>query len=347
MERISIVERFSMYGIYEHYSCGGPGTLPGAKTGFLHRCMYLPNQEKEEIEEIIQKHSRFVILIQQNEYAMSLFQIGIQPLLHTANKPYIIITCMDDPTFPENVVGSFFNTVFENGKPKPEFKLFRHWFATNCRVREIDGVAPATSMAKISPIPYGVDYWTLQYRMTWRNTPMAAACTQDRELSRLRESALHFSKRCSDSDGGNALPKIYINFQFNLNGNGCFERLLAYYTIPRDLTNIERRSINRYETWGAYTQNIFVASPRGNGLDTIRTWEALMLGCIVIVRRIPDAPVIEELYADLPVVIIDRWSDLSRDFLTQILSEYSRRTFRYEKLTMQYWIDRIEAAFDE
>jgi hypothetical protein len=110
--------------------------------------------------------------------------------------------------------------------------------------------------------------------------------------------------------------------------------------------NIERRRVNRYETWGAYTQNVFVASPRGNGLDTIRTWEALMLGCIVIVQRIPGSPVIEELYADLPVVIIDRWSDLSRDFLDRILSEYSRRTFRYEKLTMHYWIDRIEAAFE-
>jgi hypothetical protein len=111
--------------------------------------------------------------------------------------------------------------------------------------------------------------------------------------------------------------------------------------------NIERRRVNRYETWGAYTQNVFVASPRGNGLDTIRTWEALMLGCIVIVRRLPDAPVIEELYADLPVVIIDKWSDITRDFLSQILSEYSKRTFNYEKLTMQYWINRIEAAFDE
>jgi hypothetical protein len=185
-------------------------------------------------------------------------------------------------------------------------------------------------------------------RQTWANTPMAAACTQDRELSRLRESMVHFSKRRSGGERGNgSSPKVYINFQFNLNGNGCFERLLAFNSIPKDVRNIERRRVNRYETWGAYTQNVFVASPRGNGLDTIRTWEALMLGCIVIVRRLPDAPVIEELYADLPVVIVDRWSDITRDFLTQILSEYSRRTFNYEKLTMQYWINRIEAAFDE
>ena len=340
MERPSIIKNFSMYGIYEHYSRGGPGTLVNAKTGFLHRCMYLQNQTPEEIQDIIQRHSRFVVLIQQNEFAMWLFQTQIQPLLHEANKSYVIITCMDDPTFPNKVVGDFFNTVTSE---KPSAGLFRHWFTTNCSVRDIDGVAPATALAKITPIPYGVDYWTLTLRKTWANTHMADACRQDRELSRLRDSMLHFSKRY---DAHTNPPRIYINFQFNLNGNGCFERLFAYYTIPRDLMNIERRRVNRYETWGAYTQNVFVASPRGNGLDTIRTWEALMLGCIVIVQRIPGSPVIEELYADLPVVIIDRWSDLSRDFLDRILSEYSRRTFRYEKLTMQYWIDRIEAAFE-
>ncbi len=345
MNQTSIIKNFSIYGIYEYYSCGGPGTLPGSKTGFLHRCMYLRNQEKSETEHIINTHSRFVILIQQNEYAMFLFQIEIQPLLHAANKPYVIVTCMDDPTFPEKVVGSFFNTITENGRHKPEFKLFRHWFTTNCSVRDINGLAPASALSKISPIPYGVDYWTLGMRQTWANTPMAAACTQDRELSRLRNSMIHFSKRISVNDANH--PKIYINFQFNLNGNGCFERLLAFNSISKDVMNIERRRVNRYETWGAYTQNVFVASPRGNGLDTIRTWEALMLGCIVIVRRLPDAPVIEELYADLPVVIIDKWSDITRDFLSQILSEYSKRTFNYEKLTMQYWINRIESAFDE
>lgn len=75
-----------------------------------------------------------------------------------------------------------------------------------------------------------------------------------------------------------------------------------------------------------------------------------MLGCIVIVRRIPGdgecACILEELYQDLPVVIIDHWFSITRDFLDRILSEYAQRTFRYEKLGTSYWIDRIEAAFD-
>ena len=76
-----------------------------------------------------------------------------------------------------------------------------------------------------------------------------------------------------------------------------------------------------------------------------------MMGCIVIVRRLSDTPatttVMEELYVDLPVVIIDQWSDITRDFLVQILSEYSNRTFRYDKLAMKYWIEQIDAAFNK
>lgn len=319
------ITNFSIYGIYEYYTHG-----PITRTGLIHRTMYFPHQDDNEVKRIVAQYSRFIILIQQNEYAVGCFQRDIQPHIHAANKPYIIISCMDDYTFPETVVGSFFDMC-------PTSPLFRHWFATNCRVRI------PSEHAKITQIPYGIDYWTLAARTSWTNTPVASAYTQDRHLSKLRESVIHFSRRA----GPDSPPRIYINFQFNLDGNGGAERFAAFHTIPRDVMSIQESPVNRYDTWGAYTQHAFVASPQGNGLDTIRTWEALMFGCIVIVRRIPGAPAIEELYADLPVVVVDRWSDISRDFLVQILSEYSLRTFNYKKLTMEYWIRRIDAAFDD
>ena len=330
-----VIQNFSMYGIYDHYCCSSP---PGAKTGFLHVSMYFPPDDADDIARIIQTYSRFVILIQQNIRAVSIFQREIQPLIHAANKPYVIVSCMDDATFPEEVV------------TPDEFSgaLLRHWFTINCRARSSSSSSLDGISVPVSPIPYGVDYWTLTARTMWAKTPMASAYTQDRHLSRLRGSTVHFSKRCDAAATATAPPRIYINFQFNMDGNGNSERLLAYNTIPRDLVSIQETPINRYDTWGAYTQHVFVASPRGNGLDTIRTWEALMLGCIVIVRRIPGdgGCVLEELYHDLPVVIIDHWSSITRDFLDRILSEYTQRTFRYEKLGTSYWIERIEAAFD-
>lgn len=337
----TIIQKFSIHGIYEHYSCGSPGSHPGAKTGFIHRTMYFPHQDDAEISRIIAAHSRFVVLIQQNEYAVSLFQRNILPLIHNAQKPYVIISCMDDMTFPDEVVGSFFGSVPDQSTTS----LFRRWFAINCRSRECHGLF---ANIKITPIPYGVDYSTLTRRSSWTNTPMASATTQDRHLSRLSSSVLHFTKRpLTDC--------VYINFQFNLDGNGGAERNHAFQTIPRDAMSLQETPCNRYDTWGAYSQHAFVASPRGNGIDTIRTWEALMLGCIVIVRRIvtpgTQAPApIEELYADLPVVMIDSWSEVTREFLAKNLSEFAKRSanneFRYEKLTMKYWIEQIESAFD-
>jgi hypothetical protein len=301
--------------------------------------MYFPHQDDDEICGIIAGYDRIVIILQQTvRTVVELFQRDIQPRIHAAGKPYVVLSCMDDAAFPDTVVESVMNTCSP---------LFRHWFAVNCGC-DVATPNSNSNSRNITGIPYGIDLWTLESRSMWANTPMSSAYTQDRHLTRLRESALHFSKRMASSpSSSSAIPMIYINFHFNINGDGYAERLEAFHTIPSDLMSVEASPANRYETWGAYTQHAFVASPRGNGLDTIRTWEALMLGCIVIVRRIPGAPAIEDLYADLPVVVIDRWSDISRDLLVQILSEYSRRTFRYEKLTTEYWIRRINDAFDD
>ena len=322
------IANFSVYGIYEYYASASASA--GNRTGLIHWTMYFPHQEYDEIGQIIERYDRFVIILQQTVETFKLFQYDIQPRIHAAGKQYVIISCMDDTTFPDTVATA---VIYADLSPP---HLLRHWFAVN--------ICGTPNSKNITGIPYGIDLWTLASRTMWMNTPISSAYTQDRHLTRLRESAVHLSKRAG---APSAAPRIYINFHFNIDGDGFAERLTAFYTIPRDLMSVEVSQINRYDTWGAYTQHAFVASPRGNGLDTIRTWEALMLGCIVIVRRIPGAPMIDELYTDLPVVIIDRWSDLSRDFLVHILSEYSLRTFRYEKLTTEYWTRRIDDAFDD
>ena len=143
---MTTTKNFSVSGIYEYYSGRGPGT----KTGFIHRTMYFPHQDPDEIARVISQHARFVVVIQQNEYAVSLFQRDIQPQLHAANKPYVIITGMDDFTFPHEVVGSFF-IASSSSSSSSSSPLFRHWFATNCLNRNL-------LPNKITPIPYGIDY---------------------------------------------------------------------------------------------------------------------------------------------------------------------------------------------
>ena len=79
----------------------------------------------------------------------------------------------------------------------------------------------------------------------------------------------------------------------------------------------------------------FVISPHGNGLDCHRTWEALYLGVIPVVKK----STLDPLYEDLPVLIVDDWSEITREFLEKKYIEISAKTYKFEKLFIDYWIE--------
>ena len=84
----------------------------------------------------------------------------------------------------------------------------------------------------------------------------------------------------------------------------------------------------------------FILSPPGAGEDCHRTWEALYVGCIPIVR----SSAINELYEDLPVLVIDSWEDISEGFLKQKWEEMLERKYDMSKLTPEYWFARFTAV---
>lgn len=81
----------------------------------------------------------------------------------------------------------------------------------------------------------------------------------------------------------------------------------------------------------------FVLSPHGAGFDCYRTWEALMLGCIPVVKK----SCLDGLYEGLPVLIVDDWSEATKEFLEQKYVEMAQKMVRneycLEKLTIDYW----------
>jgi hypothetical protein len=81
----------------------------------------------------------------------------------------------------------------------------------------------------------------------------------------------------------------------------------------------------------------FVLSPPGNGIDCHRTYEAIALGCIPIVKSSP----LDPLYEGLPVIIVQDWSEVTRELLEK---EYPYNMDIYsEKMYLQYWIDKINS----
>ncbi len=81
----------------------------------------------------------------------------------------------------------------------------------------------------------------------------------------------------------------------------------------------------------------FVFSPRGNGLDCHRTWEALLLGAIPIVR----ASTLDSLYKDLPVLIVEEWRTVTESYLNEQYEAMKLKKYDFEKLFISYWLNQI------
>jgi len=86
----------------------------------------------------------------------------------------------------------------------------------------------------------------------------------------------------------------------------------------------------------------FVLSPRGNGIDCHRTWEALLLGAIPIVKTSS----LDPLFKDLPVLIITTWEELSEDFLRKKWEEMRTQEYNTDKLYAAYWRMLVAAYKD-
>lgn len=85
----------------------------------------------------------------------------------------------------------------------------------------------------------------------------------------------------------------------------------------------------------------FILSPRGAGEDCHRTWEALYLDMIPIVL----SSSINELYEDLPIVVVDGWDDINEEFLNNKFEEISKKKqnneYKMEKIYLDYWFKQF------
>lgn len=85
----------------------------------------------------------------------------------------------------------------------------------------------------------------------------------------------------------------------------------------------------------------FVASPPGNGIDVHRTWEAMYLGVVPIVRHSVATAYFRRL--GLPLWVVGEWRELKsvdETYLSQMYEQMMGR-FNTPALFMPYWVERI------
>ena len=248
----------------------------------------------------------------------------VSKVLPTINRPFVLLTNNSDWTIPIDVQDEF-DTILKSG-------YLTHWFAQNCIVDH----------SKVTRIPIGLDYHTLtpsrKQAFVWsppEKHPWGIKhypAEQEHQLCLLQSQSTPFWNR---------EVKAYANFQFLMTTRyGKVDRVDAYETVPKDLVFYEPSKCTRIVCWQNMIEYAFVLSPQGNGLDCHRTWEALCLGCIPIVKTSG----LDPLFEGLPVWIVQSWSDVTEENMKCKINEFRERTFRLERLTLSYWRDLIHSA---
>jgi len=235
-------------------------------------------------------------------------------LLSYIDFPFILVSGDSDDTMPFDL---FTNEEFESFINNP---FLLHWFSQNMAVKH----------KKITLMPIGLDYHTMTSRNNWG----AITTSLNQELLLKSIKKIPFYERNI---------KCYANFQFQMNTKHSYDRKDAISQIDKNLVFYEPKMVLRLNTWNTQKNYAFVISPHGGGYDCHRLWEALILGCIPIVKK----SLIDELYDDLPVLIVNKWSDLSQTLLEETISlfknKHNNNKFNYDKLTHNYWHNKMKS----
>jgi len=222
---------------------------------------------------------------------------------------FVLVSGDSDTTVPNNLFHSYENFLnfIENDK-------ILHWYCQNCIVDH----------KKITRLPIGLDYHTISNNdHCWghqRTTPLL----QETDLISIKNVALPFWER---------KHVCYSNFHLTL--WEC--RKEAVNKIQQDVVFYEPTNLKRTDSWKNQIDYAFVISPHGHGLDCHRTWEALILGCIVIVKKSG----LDPMYQELPVLIVDDWNEITPELLKHTVVEFKDKRFNYEKLTLDYWRNQM------
>ena len=224
--------------------------------------------------------------------------------------------------------------------------LLLHWFTVN-----YDG---SVVHPKLTPIPLGPNFHRLD--INDQGKPIHSRYIdwgepkpyfeQESELARSAFQARHSTKRrlqifydahlneTSRRWITHPLRQAYPHTKF-LSRSG-----IAAFFKDRSFFHVQHKRQPRIAQWQDREHFLFSISPVGKGLDCYRTWESLILGQVVIVQKGP----LDPLYADLPVVVVDSWEEVTPANLRTWSLKFREQTQDvkiHEKLGFDYWYKKV------
>ncbi|QWE06921.1 hypothetical protein [Polynucleobacter sp. JS-JIR-5-A7] len=222
--------------------------------------------------------------------------------------PFVLVTGDSDISINRSYLGENFDRIIEN-------PFLDTWFAQN----------KAIDSPKLQSLPIGIDFHSKWVDPQIWGGGLILPALQELELRKIFSESLPWSER---------EPKAYCDWIFSLDRG---DRSLCKEHVDLSACIFPQANLSRTMAWQAQSNYAFVISPSGAGTDCHRTWEALALGCIPIVKRHH----LSDLFVDLPVIVVDEWKIVTQDFLIGQHANLKDRAFDYSGLFLSYWADRI------
>lgn len=197
-------------------------------------------------------------------------------------------------------------------------QYLKRWFAQNLEF----------SHPKVEPMPIGLDYHSAWQDPRHYGGKNILPALQEAELRTICQSAKGFIER---------KPLTVCDW---LGRSAYGDREEARCGISAGARFVPEVRLPRYELWQKYAEYSFVASPFGVGLDCHRTWEAIALGCVPIIKT----SAMVRLFEGMPVLVIENWAEVTPEFLKEQHAIFSKKEFDYSKIFLPYWVMRIREA---
>ena len=125
---------------------------------------------------------------------------------------------------------------------------------------------------------------------------------------------------------------LYVNFRENTNLNhrkGLYEYFQQLSWALVDDSNLSNEDYLKIANFP------FVFCPWGNGFDSHRIWESLSVGSIPVTK----AHITFEQYKDVPIVLVNDYEEISRDYLLNLQSKFLSKKLSNNEIFLDFWID--------
>ena len=130
---------------------------------------------------------------------------------------------------------------------------------------------------------------------------------------------------------------VYINF--NDSTNKLERSWIKKHFEKFSWVEIENNKLNIEEYSKKINQSAFVICPWGNGIDTHRIWETLLLGSIPIVKRHTTFKNLD----DLPIYFVNDLRDINKKSLNEFMSSLKSKKLNLKKLDLKYWENIVKS----